>query len=229
MVARDFPRSQSPDSWGLVMFVCWSPKGGSGTTVVSAALALTRSRSQPVVLVDLGGDMPAALGLPEPSGPGVGDWLTSPTASADALGRLLITVTDSMSLLPRGATPEHVSTARWVEFVEALAAVDARAVIDAGTLALPSALTGDGVQSLMVTRSCYLGLRRAVIGEVKPTGIVLILEPGRALTAVDIERAVGAPVVAEIPFDPGVARCVDAGMLTSRLPRSLSMRLKDIA
>ena len=62
------------------MFLCWSAKGGSGTTVVAAALALVLARQQPTTLVDLAGDIPAALGLPQPSGPGVADWLASPTA-----------------------------------------------------------------------------------------------------------------------------------------------------
>lgn len=211
------------------MFVCWSSKGGSGTTVVSAALALTRSRSQPVVLVDLRGDLPAALGISEPVGPGVGDWLASPTADAAALSRLVVTVTDRMSLLPRGSESASVGGHRWQQFVEALAAIDARAVIDAGTGLPPGELLGPGITSILVTRSCYLGLRRAVTADVKPSAVVLVLEPGRALTAVDIERAVGAPVVAEIPFDPAIARAVDAGMLVSRLPRALSLRLKDIA
>ena len=57
------------------MFVCWSAKGGSGTTVVSAALALVLSQSRPALLVDLAGDLPATLGIAEPTGPRVLDWL----------------------------------------------------------------------------------------------------------------------------------------------------------
>ncbi|MFZ2440837.1 MAG: hypothetical protein WAW51_00670, partial [Ilumatobacteraceae bacterium] len=76
----DFPQSQFPFSWGYVMFLCWSAKGGSGTTVVSAALALVLSHRRPALLVDLAGDAPAALGIAEPAGPGVADWLASPTA-----------------------------------------------------------------------------------------------------------------------------------------------------
>jgi hypothetical protein len=54
---------------------------------------------------------------------------------------------------------------------------------------------------------------------------VLIREPGRALHAADVERAVGVPVVAELDLDPAVARAVDAGLLAARLPRSLQRRL----
>ena len=58
--------------------LCWSVKGGSGTTVVSSALAVVSARAnENAVLVDLKGDVPAALGIQEPSGPGVVDWLNS--------------------------------------------------------------------------------------------------------------------------------------------------------
>ena len=57
------------------MYLCWSAKGGSGTTVIAAALGLVLSHHRPTLLVDLGGDAPAALGMAEPSGPGVHDWL----------------------------------------------------------------------------------------------------------------------------------------------------------
>jgi hypothetical protein len=50
--------------------------------------------------------------------------------------------------------------------------------------------------------------------------IVLIEEPGRALSRRDIEAAIGAIAVV-LPYDPAVARAVDAGLLASRMPRSL--------
>ena len=56
--------------------------------------------------------------------------------------------------------------------------------------------------------------------------MVLVTEPGRALGRADVERTVGAPVVAEVAVDPQVARAVDAGMLTSRLPRGFA---RDVA
>jgi len=49
-----------------VLIACWSTKGGAGTTVVTAALGLVLARRHPAgaLLVDLAGDLPAALGLP---------------------------------------------------------------------------------------------------------------------------------------------------------------------
>jgi hypothetical protein len=64
---------------------------------------------------------------------------------------------------------------------------------------------------------------------IRPTGIVLVDEPGRALTSTDVERALGVGVVAEVRLDPAVARAVDAGLLIARLPRSLSLSLRTAA
>ncbi len=67
--------------------------------------------------------------------------------------------------------------------------------------------------SLLVTRACYLSLRRLVAGPVRPSGVVLVTEAGRALGRADVEDVVGVPVVAEVPIEPAVARAVDAGLL----------------
>lgn len=212
------------------MFLCWSAKGGSGTTVVSAALALVLSHQRPALLVDLDGDSPAALGIAEPCGPGVGDWLASPTADPAALHRLAIEATDTLQLVPRGSPPACSTTdARWADLAAALAGRATTVVIDAGTGPPPPSLVGAATHNLLVIRPCYLALRRAVATGVQPSGIVLIGEPGRALTARDVERALGAPVVAELQYDPAVARAVDAGLLAARLPRSLANSLKSAA
>src|SRR5438552_253681 len=73
---------------GSVLIALWSAKGGSGTTVVAAALATVLARSSPggAVLVDLAGDVPGALGVAEPPGYGVADWLAAgPSVPEDAL------------------------------------------------------------------------------------------------------------------------------------------------
>lgn len=87
-------------------------------------------------------------------------------------------------------------------------------VYDYGTLP-PSA-----DHNYLVTRECYVALRRAVAADVKPTGIVIIQEPGRALTATDVSRVIGAPVVKQIPFDPAIARSIDAGLMVTKLPQN---------
>lgn len=212
------------------MLLCWSAKGGSGTTVVASAFALVRSRNRPTVLADLGGDVPAALGMPEPAGPGVLEWLASPTADVAALARLATSATDSLQLLPRGhgsiaAVPEH----RWAALAAALDGLTATVVVDIGTWPPPEPLASVATHSILVIRPCYLALRRAVALDVRPTGVVVVHEPGRALGARDVEQSLGVPVVAEIAYDPAVARAVDAGLLSARMPRSLVHSLRGAA
>jgi len=209
------------------MFLCWSAKGGSGTTVVAAALALVVSQRHPALLIDLGGDSPAALGIAEPDGPGVSEWFASPTADGAALSRIAVDATQALQVIPRGLAPlPPPDGPQWARLIAALGAIDVTVVIDAGTGVPPAVLVGVATHSLLVTRPCYLALRRAVATGMQPTGIVLIEEPGRALTARDVERSLNAPVVAELQYDPAVARAVDAGLLASRLPRSLAHSLK---
>jgi Flp pilus assembly CpaE family ATPase len=212
--------------------VCWSPKGGSGTTVVATSLALVLAREHgSALLVDLDGDVPAALGLAEPAGPGVLDWLGTVDADGEALDRLAVDAHDHLSLVARGEAVE----ATWpVGRMEALAHVLATrphpVVVDAGrwrTAVHP--LVASATSSLMVLRPCYLGLRRAISVPVRPSGVVLVNEPGRALGRRDIEEVLGVQVVATVELDPQVARAVDAGLLSSRLPRGLVRGLRAAA
>ena len=83
-----------------------------------------------------------------------------------------------------------------------------------------------GDETILVTTSCYMALRRAVRMLAQPdapklSGIIVIEEPGRAITADDVERTIGAKVLAIIPRDPVIARAVDAGLLASRVPSSI--------
>lgn len=209
------------------MFLCWSAKGGSGITVVAAALALVLAQRHPALLIDLGGDSPAALGIAEPRGPGLGEWFASPTADVAALSRLAISATEALQLVPLGSTAlPQPDDPRWARLATAVTEMDVTVVIDAGRGVPAPALHGAATHSLLITRPCYLALRRAVASGLQPTGVVLIDEPGRALTARDVERSLNVSVVAELQYDPAVARAVDAGLLASRLPRSLSHSLK---
>ncbi len=75
---------------------CWSPKGGSGTSVVTAALGLT---APPALLVDLAGELDAVLGVTT-DGPGMTAWLTAAAVPPpDALGRLEVPVATGVGLL----------------------------------------------------------------------------------------------------------------------------------
>ena len=224
--------------------MCWAAKGGSGTSVVTAALALSLPR--PTVVVDLAGDLPAVFGLPEPGGPGVHDWLVS-DAPAEQLHDLTIGVCDDVTLVPAGdghhragigigigigvssGVSSGVGGHRWDELLSALVSDEHRVVIDAGTGVPPGALHDLVDRSLLVTRACYLALRRAVAAPTRPSAVVLVSEPGRALRAIDVETALGAPVISTVGLDPAVARAVDAGLLAARLPRIIQRDLRGAA
>ena len=214
-----------------MLVACWSVKGGSGTTVVAAALGLVLARSSPggAALVDLGGDLPAVLGLPEPSGPGLSDWLAADDdVPADALGRLTVEAGPGLRLLPRGAGPSPTSGGE--RLVAALAG-GAPAVVDCGPPGDPLglAVAASASLSLLVLRPCYLAVRRALAAPIRPSGLVLVSEPRRTLTRRDIEEVLGVPVRTEVAWDPAVARSVDAGLLGGRVPRALERAVRRAA
>jgi hypothetical protein len=219
-----------------VLIACWSVKGGVGTTVVAAALASSLASSHADVggslLVDLAGDLPAALGLPEPGDPGLTGWTRAGAdVAADALGRLELAAAPGVSFLPRGRGLP--GSAGRHEVLAGLLAADPRpVVVDAGVVAAGDPcvpLVAGATRSLLVTRACYLGLRRVSRAPVRPSGVVLVSEPGRMLSRQDIEHSAGAPIVADIPYDPAVARAVDSGLLVGRIPRSLARPLRAAA
>jgi hypothetical protein len=216
-----------------VLVACWSPKGGSGTTVVAVLLAMASARSSApgALLVDLAGDVPAALGVAEPVGPGLGDWLAAaPEVGADALRRLEVDVGPGLKLLARGAsTGAGVASALRAEALPALLADDARVVVaDCGRADRPPGreLAASGTFSFCVLRPCYLALRRALAADLRPSGVVLVGEPGRALRRRDIEDVLGVPVVAEVPVEAAIARAVDAGLLATRVGRPIERVLE---
>jgi hypothetical protein len=209
--------------------LCWAAKGGSGTTVVAAALAL--SRATPTLLVDLGGDQPAVFGIPDSDGQGVLDWVVSP-APVDRIRRLEIEANSLISILPAGRRQPLVQLddeARWRELADALARDERDVIVDIGTASPPADLYRVADHRWLVTRPCYLALRAALRFDRSPSGVVLITEPGRALHRSDVEATLGAPVVIELPSDPAVARAVDSGLLVARLPRLLQHELRAVA
>lgn len=218
--------------------VCWSVKGGSGTTVVAATLALLRRRrgTAGCLLVDLAGDAPAALGLEEPeNGQGVRDWLRAWPLGPEALSSLEVPVDPRLSLLPAGGRPPaSAPRERWVALAERLVADPRDVIVDLGSSAPPlgsgrAVVLSQASVSLLVLRPCYLAVRLALISPVRPTGIVLVTEENRSLGRADIESALCVPVVAEVALDSAVARAVDAGLLNTRVPRALERAMRHAA
>lgn len=82
---------------------------------------------------------------------------------------------------------------------------------------------GPADEIVLVTRACYLALRRAMndLRLAEATKVVLIEEEGRSLTERDVASCTGLPVLTT-PSTPTVARAVDAGLLATRVPPSLA-------
>jgi len=211
-----------------VLLAVWSPKGGSGTSVVAAAVAVVLSRRAPARLADLAGDQPAIIGLPPEPCAGLSGWLAAgPEAPTEALAHLALDAAPGLALLPFGSGPGPADLRP-----EAGAALSVslregpHTVLDAGVAAsVPAAHAAVEVAdaSVVVVRGCYLALRRAVRAPLvaQAKGAVLVEEPGRVLGAREVAEILGLPVLARFPVRPSIARAVDAGVLVARLPSPL--------
>ena len=216
------------------MLVCfWSPKGGSGTSVVVAGAAALMARRTQVRVVDLDGDLPAIFGLAHDPEVGVFDWLRAgATAPTDALEHLQVDVAPNLALLPAGCR----------EFDEVLPESGAALAValresmptfcDAGQIAHSplGALAEIADANIIVVRACYLTLRRALHHPATAftTGVILIDERARSLGARDIEDVLGVPVLASIEANASIARAADAGVLSSRVPDVLAKPLRQV-
>lgn len=212
-----------------MLYPLWTAKSGSGCSVTSLALALhvARKHRADVLLVDLDGDLAVAAAVsdrPE----GVTDWLAAPDAPDHALERLELRLAPHLSLLPRGAA--HAWSEPRAEALVGLLRSESRPVIVDVSTVEPHAgsamqrlrrTLASGDPSLLVTRPCYLAVRRAEALTVNPTGVVLVREQGRTLDRFVVAQTIGAPVVAVIDHDPAVARAVDGGVMVRRPPRPL--------
>ena len=226
-----------------MLLACWSVKGGSGTTVVASALALLIAKSAPdgALLVDLAGDIDSVLGLTSSDSFGITDWLASDTLDPNALAGLEVAVDESLTLLRSGRelglNPAVDLPERALTLATALARDHRPVIVDCGSaigqVGAPSivakAIAAAASNSLLVIRPCFLAVQRAILAPIRPSGIVLVHEPGRSLRRSDIESALQVPVRAEVELDPAVARSVDAGLLSSRIPRALARSLRHAA
>lgn len=213
------------------MLAIWSVRGGAGVTVVaaSAALAGAPADGRSVLLVDLDGDAPAVLGIPEPHGPGLAEWSHAPSdVPVDALGRLEVPVAPGVSLLPSGAG--GLAVAR-TELLAALLAADPRRVVaDLGRLGGDPGrveLARRATRSLLVTSACPPALRRLGGLDPAPTGVVVVHRHRCATPLQEVADATGAPVVAEIDHDPALARAIDLHGIR-RPPRRLRRALRGL-
>lgn len=229
---RRFPDCVTSALEVAMVIACWAAKGGSGTTVVAAALATMLARTADgALLVDLDGDVPAVLGVGPTDGPGIAEWLAAgDDVPPDALGRLEIEVGRGLHLIHAGATalpPDGRG-----ELLAALLAADPRpVVVDCGSQPTGArlAVAAGASQSLLVLRPCYLALQRALRSPLRPSGIVLVDEEGRVLGPDDVEAVLGVPIRAVVPYAKRISRAADVGLLAGCLPGDLARALRRAA
>ena len=139
--------------------VCWAAKGGSGTTVVTATLALSCSTDS--LLVDLDGELPAVLGTERPTGQGVADWLCS-DAPVGALDDLAVALDRTHAADPA----RHASGRPRRACAGPSSSTGSPGERPCSSMPAPGrrhrCSSTDQVRSLLVTRACYLSLTRAV-------------------------------------------------------------------
>lgn len=193
-----------------------SPKGGNCTTVTASAYALVSAmRGTNTLLIDLCGDVPAAIGMAEPHGPGINDWLNEDNIGDPQQMVMLGTpVIPGLVVLHRGAR-FVTGEPRWEALATAISSLPHDVIIDAGTTYVPEVLTQAVNNVSMVVKPCYLSLRRASRLP-RPSNVFVIKEDNRALTVKDVGNVLGVPVAAEIPYEAAISRAVDAGLLTAR-------------
>ena len=202
----------------LMIITVHGAKGGQGTTTVAAALALITARiGTRTLLVDTAGDLPAILATTNPTGPGLTDYL-HPDRRGLAVEHIAQTITENLDLIAVGTGPTPAFDTSTYGLLTGGCDLYDVVIVDTATHAPAWNRLAD--RSILVTRPCYLALARAVHAD-RPTDVVVITEPGRALTTTDIEAALGISVTTVIALDPAVARCIDAGLLNTRLPRTL--------
>ena len=199
--------------------VIYAHKAGQGVTTIAAALAtLTARTGKRTLLIDTGTDLPAVLGISEPNRPGLADYLTDNTIT---LADIVTPVGENLDLITRGDTAPAFTASTYGLLTGGLDHYDT-VIIDSAPNATQWVRNAD--TRILVTRPCYLALRHAT-GQRRPTHLVVITEPGRALNPTDIETVTATPITATIPHDPAIARAVDAGTLNHQPPRSLTRAL----
>jgi cellulose biosynthesis protein BcsQ len=216
-----------------VLLSVWSPKGGSGTSVLAAACAIVLAQDRGARLVDLDGDQEAVLGLPSrgfggSDGPaGVRDWLAvGPEAPANALSQLAVDAGPGLVLVPAGSADRTATGEAGAALGVVLRDGGGAVIADCGRAddVASRAVVEVSDLSVVVIRPCYLALRRAASDELvrSASGIVVVDEPGRALGAREVADVLGVPVLATVPVRSAIARVIDAGVLVARLPDGLA-------
>jgi hypothetical protein len=99
-------------------------------------------------------------------------------------------------------------------------------VIDAGSLTTTAPPAPAGSRTVLVIRGpSYLALHTAIgHPDLHADGAVIVAEPGRALSDLDVTEILAIPVLASVPVRADIARTVDAGLLLTEATSRPSLR-----
>lgn len=223
-----------------MLIAFWSPKGGSGTSVLAAATAGMLARGPGAALADFGGDQPAVCGLARDPEVGLRDWLAAgPEAPSEALSRLGVDVAPGLELLPAGGRDLGRGVLPVPEAGAALGVSlrdrESPTVADVGALVRTDPEVADALLEIadvtvLVVRPCYLTLRRAVsMPAVARVDVVAFVdEPGRSLAASQVLDVLGLRTSVKIPVRASIARAVDAGVIVTRAPDVLRRSVREV-
>lgn len=203
-------------------------KGGVGTTVTTALSALwyaKRHPDTPVLLVDCGNDLAAALGIASSDPPYQGQ--ITPNVELTHIKRLTGSGESAMMLLRRLAAKQQV-------FVDCGAPIYQQD--NQPWMSAAHTLWRDVADNrVLVLRNDYLSLRAAVTADTHTHAHVIacITERERSLRFADAARVVEPTVTVSIDHSSAIARIVDAGVMPTRISErlhgSVDLLLKTIA
>ena len=98
-------------------------------------------------------------------------------------------------------------------------------VIDAGSLTTAPPTPAGSRTVLVIRGPSYLALHTAIgHPELHADGAVIVAEPGRALSDLDVTEILAIPVLASVPVRADIARTVDAGLLLTEATSRPSLR-----
>lgn len=220
----------------------WSAKGGVGTTTTALIAAINVARrGVRTVVVDLGGDVPAALGIRVPVH-GLTDLLSlEGPPTPEQVERVTETMNPTLGVLRVGSVhPDELASAPEVGALMLAAVLDGlgrtyqSVVVDCGCVspghigpADPAWIAHELLRAadlrVVVTRLCYLSIARtrAALSGRGPlySDMVIVREGGRALRVRDLDDSFGFSSIEVIEADPSIARMVDCGSLVRRAPK----------